>query len=84
MHTDQHTQSIPALEKMLEEYGDLFLEMEGALESFETLYTDIGYAMDDICDEMERLQEYLDKCAIALRACRRQCNRNTARKLPGC
>ena len=84
MHMDPNTQGIPALEKMLEEYGDLFLEIEGALESFETLYTDIGYAMDDICDEMERLQEYLDKCAVALLACLRPHNRNTTRKLPGC
>ena len=81
---DQNVQAFPALDKVLEQYGDLFLEMEGSLESFETLYTDIGYAMDDIRDEMERLQEYLDKCAVALRSCRRQCNRSTARKLPAC
>ena len=81
---DQNVQAFPALDKVLEQYGDLFLEMEGSLESFETLYTDIGYAMDDIRDEMERLQEYLDKCAVALRACRRQCNRSTTRKLTGC
>ena len=55
-------------EELLEEFGDLFQEMEGTLQSFEILYADIRFAMDDIYDEMERLEEYLDGCAAALRA----------------
>ncbi len=73
MHTINNTRLLDkAPEELLEEYGDLFLEMEGTLESFEILHADIGYAMDDIRDEMERLQEYLDSCAALLRAYRRQ------------
>ena len=72
MHTVKDTQWDRTQEELLEEYGDLLLEMEGTLESFEILYADIGFAMDDIRDEMERLGEYLNKCASTLRAYRRQ------------
>lgn len=77
MHTVKDTQWDRAQEELLEEYGDLLLEMEGTLESFEILYADIGFAMNDIRDEMERLGEYLDNCARALQAYRR---RNIPRK----
>ncbi len=72
MHTVKDTQWDRTLEELLEEYGDLLLEMEGTLESFEILYADIGFAMDDIRDEMERLGEYLNNCAKALQAYRRR------------
>ncbi len=71
MHTVKDTQWDRTLEELLEEYGDLLLEMEGTLESFEILYADIGFAMDDIRDERERLREYLNNCAKALQAYRR-------------
>ena len=60
------------LEDVLGEFGGLFQEMEGTLQSFEVLYADIEFAMDDIRDEMEQLQESLDECAAALRAYSRQ------------
>ncbi len=72
MHTAKDTQWDKAQEELLEEYGDLLLEMEGTLESFEILYADIGFAMDDIRDEMDRLGEYLNNCAKALQAYRRR------------
>ena len=83
MNTVKDTQGNTEPEGLLEEYGDLFLEMEGTLESFEILYTDIGFAMDDIRDEMERLQEYLDSCSAALRAYRRRNNRKALHRTPG-
>lgn len=72
MHTAKDIQWDRAQEELLEEYGDLLLEMEGTLESFEILYADIGFAMDDIRDEMERLEEYLNNCASTLQAYRRR------------
>ena len=72
MHTVKDTQWDRTQEELLEEYGDILLEMEGTLESFEILYADIGFAMDDIRDEMERLAEYLNNCASTLQAYRRR------------
>lgn len=68
MDRERSTQKNMEPEELLEEFGDLFQEMEGTLQSFEILYADIRFAMDDIYDEMERLEEYLDGCAAALRA----------------
>ena len=81
MHTVKDTQWGRTQEKLLEEYGDLLLEMEGTLESFEILYADIGFAMDDIRDEMERLEEYLNNCASTLQAYRRWNIRKERQKL---
>ena len=75
MDRERSTQKNMEPEELLEEFGDLFQEMEGRseehtseLQSLEILYADIRFAMDDIYDEMERLEEYLDGCAAALRA----------------
>ena len=80
MHTTKDTQWDRAQEELLEEYRDLLLEMEGTLESFEILYADIGFAMDDIRDEMERLEEYLNNCASTLQAYRRRNIRKDCQK----
>ncbi len=80
MHTAKDTQWDKAQEELLEEYGDLLLEMEGTLESFEILYADIGFAMDDIRDEMERLEEYLNNCASTLQTYRRRNIRKECQK----
>ena len=81
MHTVKDTQWDRTQEELLEEYGDILLEMEGTLESFEILYADIGFAMDDIRDEMERLEEYLNNCASTLQAYRRRNIRKDRQKL---
>ncbi len=84
MHAINDTRLLgKAPEELLEGYGDLFLEMEGTLESFESLHADIGCAMDDIRDEMERIQEYLDSCAALLRAYRRQTTARLPENCPG-
>lgn len=67
MDREPGTQKNMGSEEMLEEFGALFRGMKRALQSFGVLYADIGFAMDDIHDEMERLREYLDGCAAALR-----------------
>ncbi len=70
MRIAKSTQQGTTPEDLLESCGDLLLEMEGAMECFEILYTDIGNAMDDIRDEMEGLREHLAACHAALQAYR--------------
>lgn len=82
MHTVNNARKDTGPEGLLEEYGDLLLEMEGTLESFEVLYTDIGCAIDDIQEEMERLQEHLDICVAALRSYHRKSSRKFPSKPP--
>ena len=48
---------------LLYEYADIRDELEDALLSFRELHADIEYAMEDITDELERLQEHLAKCS---------------------
>lgn len=48
---------------LLYEYADIRDELEDALLSFRELHAEIEYAMEDITDELERLQEHLTKCS---------------------
>lgn len=48
---------------LLYEYADIRDELEDALLSFKELHAEIEYAMEDISDELERLQEHLAKCS---------------------
>ena len=51
---------------LLYEYANIRDELEDALLSFRELHADIEYAMEDITDELERLQEHLAKCSERL------------------
>lgn len=51
---------------MLDEYADIRDELESALQSFQILHYEISCAMDDICDEIEELEEHLAKCSSRL------------------
>lgn len=51
---------------LLYEYADIRDELEDALLSFRELHADIEYAVEDITDELERLQEHLTKCSERL------------------
>lgn len=48
---------------LLYEYADIRDELEDALLSFRELHAEIEYAMEDITDELENLQEHLTKCS---------------------
>ena len=48
---------------LLYEYADIRDELEDALLSFRELHAEIEYAMEDITDELESLQEHLTKCS---------------------
>lgn len=48
---------------LLYEYADIRDELEDTLTSFQQLYQEIEYAMEDITDELERLQEHLTRCS---------------------
>lgn len=56
----------PEIFDLLEEYADIRDELEDTMQSFEILASDIGLAMDDIRDELETLQEHLDRCSNRL------------------
>lgn len=47
---------------LLYEYADIRDELEDTLISFQQLHQEIEYAMEDITDELESLQEHLSKC----------------------
>lgn len=51
---------------LLYEYADIRDELEDALLSFRELHAEIEYAMEDISDELENLQEHLAKCSERL------------------
>ena len=51
---------------LLYEYADIRDELEDALLSFGELHAEIEYAMEDITDELENLQEHLAKCSERL------------------
>lgn len=51
---------------LLYEYADIRDELEDALLSFRELHAEIEYAMEDITDELENLQEHLAKCSERL------------------
>lgn len=51
---------------LLYEYADIRDELEDALLSFQELHAEIEYAMEDITEELERLQEHLTKCSERL------------------
>ena len=51
---------------LLYEYADIRDELEDTLLSFQELHADIEYAMEEITDELECLQEHLDKCSERL------------------
>ena len=48
---------------LLYEYADIRDELEDTLTSFQQLHKEIEYAMEDITDELESLQEHLSKCS---------------------
>lgn len=52
---------------VLEEYVDIRDDLEDTLQSFEVLSAEIGFAMDDIRDELEQLQEHLHRSSEQLR-----------------
>ena len=52
---------------LLYEYADIRDELEDALLSFRELHAEIEYAMEDITEELENLQEHLAKCSERLR-----------------
>lgn len=51
---------------LLYEYADIRDELEDTLLSFQELHADIEYAMEEITDELECLQEHLGKCSERL------------------
>lgn len=51
---------------LLYEYADIRDELEDTLLSFQELHAEIEYAMEDITDELESLQEHLVKCSERL------------------
>ena len=57
---------------LLYEYADIRDELEDALLSFRELHAEIEYAMEDITDELENLQEHLTKCSGKLMRFRNQ------------
>ncbi len=51
---------------LLYEYADIRDELEDTLLSFRELHTEIEYAMDEVTDGLENLQEHLSKCSKKL------------------
>lgn len=51
---------------LLYEYADIRDELEDTLLSFKELHAEIEYAMEEITDELENLQEHLAKCSERL------------------
>lgn len=51
---------------LLYEYADIRDELEDTLLSFRELYAEIEYAMEDITEELESLEEHLSKCSERL------------------
>lgn len=51
---------------LLYEYADIRDELKDTLLSFQELHAEIEYAMEDITDELESLQEHLAKCSERL------------------
>ena len=66
MTDKQDKDRITSIFDLLSEYADIRDELEDALLSFRELHADIEYAMEDITDELERLQEHLAKCSESL------------------
>lgn len=66
MTDKQDKDRITSIFDLLYEYADIRDELEDALLSFRELHADIKYAMEDITDELERLQEHLAKCSERL------------------
>lgn len=66
MTDKQDKDRITSIFDLLYEYADIRDELEDALLSFRELHADIEYAMEDITDELERLQEHLAKCSERL------------------
>lgn len=53
--------------ELLNTYADIRDGLEDALLSFQVLYADIEYAMEEITGELEDLQERLDACSGRLK-----------------
>ena len=66
MTDKQDKDRITSIFDLLYEYADIRDELEDALLSFRELHADIECAMEDITDELERLQEHLAKCSERL------------------
>ena len=69
-------------EDLVDSCWDLLGEMEDILGSFEILHMDIGYALDDIRDGMERIRKYNADCSVALHALSRRLIRKSPGELP--
>ena len=52
---------------LLDAYADIRDNMEDTLLSFQELHADIDYAMEQITEELESLQERLDECSGKLK-----------------
>ena len=63
----ENRQQEKELRNLLEEYEDIRDGIEDALQSFEIMSADIGFAMDDIRDELESLQVSLNQCSVNLK-----------------
>ena len=63
MTDEQDKERNTSIWDLLYEYADIRDELEDALLSFRELHAEIEYAMEDITDELKRLQEHLAKCS---------------------
>lgn len=52
--------------ELLDEYADIRDELEDTLDSFRYLKADIEFALEDITDELNLLQEHLNTCSARL------------------
>lgn len=53
--------------EMLETYADIRDGLEESLQSFQLLYEEIGFAMDEITGELEELDKQLTECSGRLK-----------------
>lgn len=52
--------------ELLDEYADIWDELEDTLDSFRYLKADMEFALEDITDELNQLQEHLNTCSARL------------------
>ena len=58
--TDTQTKLIHSkIWNLISDYADIRDELEGALESFQILYSDLELAMEDISNELGAIEEHL-------------------------
>ena len=66
MENKQKQEGFSEILGLLEEYADIRDELEDALLSFQTLHAEIEYAMEDITEELETLNQHLQACSNRL------------------